>query len=251
MQCLSAECAPINPSDINNVRAWMKVGIFGPYRKRKQVLISGRNHLRQNGFIFSFLVENFPGIGFLDPRTKSDYYLKLMDLVFFVFLFRCDLSGVSLELDDFVREERYLSQYAVAMVEIDERGNTPVTSLLSEKVAKGRINRIWFRTPEEFLDGLRNAAHRHAFKLSARINSSSTEKISFLESIKGNPIYYDRLCDNHSNRASYICIQRCRPTCRTFHLCYACVLSSPKGTSCSQRDRPVFKICPPNLSAFI
>jgi len=242
------DCAPITLHDIDNIRFWLRIGIFGPYKRRKGLLVRGRDYLRKGGFPFTFLVENFPSGGFHEMREKSDHYLELMDAVVFVLLFRGDNSGVSIELDDFVREERYLSQFSAVALEVDEKGKTPETSLLSKNIAKGQLEKLYFGSTGEFLEALESAADRYAFRSLTRINSSQVEKMRFLQAIRDNATYRERLCDNHQNCASYVCLDRCRPNCRVFHLCYTCVLTAGGHIECARGHKQVFRICPPNVS---
>jgi len=244
------ECIPTDLSNIGNIRTWFRVGLLGPYTKRKRLLTGGRYRLRREGFPFSFLIEDFPDMGFSSMREKSKYYFKSMNLVFFTFAFRCDNSGVAIELDDFVKSKKHPQIQGVAMIEIDRDGRTPVSTLSKENITKGTLTKVHFSTDEEFLSGLSNAAHRCAYGFLKKLGSSLAEKILFLESILNNPVYNNRLCDVHrKNFAAFVCVARCPITCRISHLCYADVLTGTGGTVCQRQKRPVFRICPPSLPA--
>jgi len=247
---MSADCLPTDLSTIIILRLWYRVGLFGSYGKRKRLLTEGKNRLRKDGFPFTFLIEDFPDAGFSgEIRQKSRYYSKLMNLVFFTFAFGCDNQSVSLELEDFVKEKKNTQIPAVAMIEIKKNGRLAAHTITRENIEKGQLAIDYFATDEDFSSRLSVNANRCAYGLFKKVKSLASQKIQFLESIQSNPIYADRLCDVHrKNLALYICTERCRPTCRNFHLCSLDVLTSSDGTFCRRGKMDISRICPPDLS---
>ena len=116
-----------------------RIILFGSYypEEMKEFLIKIRNDLRDEGYINTWLVENYPTYEDLGIREKSISCLEFSNINFFIITFEGEKGGLTVELEHIISNAKRLSFQTVVFYEIK---NENEISSLSELNKEGLIS---------------------------------------------------------------------------------------------------------------
>jgi len=218
-----------------------RIGIFLPYAENALPTWKAlRNHLRQNGFISSFLVSDYlTEPYFSDKREKSFFFLNDCHVAFFVIEEDVGKGGFVSELEEYKREVYPREGKKVVLFE--------KCSNLGEKLKEDPSSVIIPNLTEE------------KFHIRRFLNRNELPNMSLGAA---NVIFYNRFLQPHrmldpptyrlkcqicsDNQSDYLCINRCRIDCENYHVCEECLQRNPNEftQSCLDSENSLYSLPP-------
>lgn len=148
-----------------------RIILFGSYYppKEKEFLIKIRDALRNDGYNKTWLVENYPNCKGLGIREKSILCLEYSHINFFIITFEGVGKGVTVELEEIIRNATKLSFKTVVCYEIKYENNNRILSLsplqedglISAKIKTVEFKKDNFDDLFELIRGLAWELHYH------------------------------------------------------------------------------------------
>lgn len=108
-----------------------RIIVFGSYRplEEKEFLIKIRDDLKNEGYINTWLVENYPTYDDLSIRDKSIFCLEYSHVNFFIITFEGKKVGATVELEHIIHNATKLSFKTVVYYEIKYENDEKKSSL--------------------------------------------------------------------------------------------------------------------------
>jgi hypothetical protein len=182
-----------------------------------------RDALRSNGFTSSFLVKDyFTKPRFKNEREKSFHFLRNCHVAFFVVESDVGKGGVVCELEEYKREVYPKKGKSVFLFEkCSDLGNKlreDPSSLIIANLTdeKFHVRRFIHRSE---LPSLFISAAKQAF-YDAYLNPFN---------LLDPPLERLRCQFCGKSESTYMCIERCRPNCKKYHICENCIKKCGKG----------------------
>lgn len=148
-----------------------RIILFGSYYplKEKEFLIRIRDELKKDGYINTWLVENYPTYNDLGIREKSMFCLEYSHINFFIITFKGVGRGETVELEEIIRNATKLSFKTVVCYEIKCENNDRIPSLsplqedglISAKIKKVEFKKDNFEDLFELIRGIAWELHYH------------------------------------------------------------------------------------------